>query len=480
MQVTATKEEGLSREFKVVVPADAINDKMDAKLKEVAGSVNLPGFRPGKAPVSLLKKRFGASLMGEILEGTVNESSAQVLTDRGIKPAGQPKIEIDSFDDGADLEYTMNVDILPEIVPMDFSTLELERLVAEVPEDDVQESLDQMANMNKTLTPIKGKRKSKAGDTLKFDFVGKIGDEAFEGGSAEDYLLELGSNSFIPGFEDQLIGSKAGEELDVTVTFPENYGAEHLAGKEAVFSCKVKEIQEGSPAEIDDELAKKMGAEDLEDLKAKIVEAKGGEYKQVSRMRLKRDLLDKLSDAHDFELPPGLLEGEYEAVKSGMEKSEEDEDAPADDMTDEEKEADYRRLAERRVRLGLLLAEVGQANNLQVTEEEVNRALMAEARRYPGQEQQVVEFFKQNPQMLQQFTGPLFEDKVVDFILEMAKVTDKTVSLEELTADPDEADAKPAPKKKAAPKKKSAPKKKPAAKKAEEAPAEEAEPEEGA
>ncbi|MGB0670914.1 MAG: trigger factor [Rhodospirillales bacterium] len=475
MQVTATKDEGLSREYKVVVPAETINSRMDSRLEELAGTVRLPGFRPGKAPVALLRKRFGASLMGEILEAAVNETSSQALSDNGIRPAQQPKIEITSFEDGKDLEYTISVEVLPVIEPMDFSTLKLERLVVAVPEEDVEKALENIAGQHKTLTTDASGRAAAEGDTVVIDFLGKIDGEPFEGGAAEGYGLELGSGSFIPGFEEQLIGAKAGDQMDVKVTFPEAYGAEHLAGKDAVFECKIHEIQTGEAAALDDELAQKMGATDLEDLKAKIRDSHAGEYKQIARMRLKRELLDRLAENHSFDLPPAMLETEIDGVKKQLEAQ------PAEDgdegKSDEEKAEEYREIAERRVRLGLLLAEVGHRNNLQIGQDEVSKALMAEARKYPGNEQQVIEFFQKNPQMLQQLTGPLYEDKVIDFIVEMAEVTERTVSIDELMADPDEDgdapnDAKPA-KKKAAAKKPAAKKK--AAPKAKKDDAEEAE-----
>ncbi|CCQ73885.1 trigger factor [Magnetospira sp. QH-2] len=466
MQATETLSEGLKREYKIVVPASELDQKVTARLKDAAKTMSLPGFRPGKVPVSLLKQRFGKSVMGEVLEETVNESSQKTMTDNELRPVMQPQIEIVSFDEGKDLEYTMAVELFPEFEPMDFASLSLERMVADIDEGEVDSALERLSEAYKESQPVKSKaRKAKKDDVLVIDFTGRLDGEEFPGGKAEDYNLELGSGTFIPGFEDQLIGSKAGEEKDVNVTFPEDYGAENLAGKEVVFSVVVKEIRETAPAAIDDELAKKAGKETLDELKQAIRDEQGKEYGNYSRAKLKRTLLDALADGHSFEVPAGMLEAEAKAVAKslqdeanaaeGVEPPAEGEEAPEPEVTDE-----HREIAERRVRLGLLLAEVGRLNNIEVTPDDVNKALMSEASRYPGQEKMVMDFYRQNPQMMEQIKAPIFEDKVCDYVIELAKVTDKPVSIEELMRDPDEedapkAEAKPA-KKKAAPKKKAA------------------------
>ena len=461
MQVTETKSEGLSREYKVAVPAQEIDERINDRLKDIAGQAQMPGFRPGKVPVSLLKKRYGDAVRGEVLEQTVNTSSQRMVSEQGIRPAGQPKIEVTSFEDGGDLEFTMTLDIMPEIEPVDFAKIELEKLVVKVDDKDVEEQLQRLADMHKDSQPISGDRASKKGDVLVIDFVGKIDGEAFSGGTAEGYNLELGSGSFIPGFEDQLVGKKAGTDVEVKVTFPAEYGAEELAGKDAVFECKIQEIRESVPVAIDDELAKKMGKDNLDDLKQAMAEERGREYGELTRMRLKRSLLDALADSHDFEVPPGLLEDEFNGIWEQFQQEkeqgnlEEEEAAKSDDEHREE----LQEIAERRVRLGLLLSEIGRQNEIQVGQDEINRALFQAAQRYPGQEQQVIEFYRSNPDAMQQLTGPLYEDKVVDYILELAKVSERSISLDDMLKEPEEAAKKKPAKKKASAKKKTAAKK---------------------
>jgi len=481
MQVTETKTEGLSREYTVQLPAKDIEEKVSNRLKEIATTAQLPGFRPGKVPVALLRKRYGPSIMGEILERAVNDSSQQALAEKGIRPAMQPEIEITSFDEGKDLEYTMNVQALPEITPVDFKTLELERWVPEISDDELKTALENIANSQKTSEPVSKKRKSKAGDIVVIDFTGSVDGEEFPGGKAEGYSLELGSNSFIPGFEDQLIGKTAGDTLDVKVTFPAEYGAADLAGKDAVFAVTIHELRETAPAAIDDELATKLGMENLEKLKEAITEEQSREFREVARMKMKRALLDMLADGHDFEVPSKLVDQEFESIWKQFEderkKAEENgEKADDDGLSDDDHKAEFRTIAERRVRLGLLLAEIGRVNEIQIAQEDLNKAVMEETRRYPGQEQEVMEFYQKNPEAMQQLSAPLYEDKVVDFIFEMSKVTDKKGSMADLMKaiekeEAEKADKKPAKAKKAkaaakSTAKKTAEKKKPAAKKA--------------
>lgn len=483
MQITETKSEGLSREFTINLPASEIEEKVTHKLMEIQRTAQLPGFRPGKVPVTVLRKRFGQSVLGEVLEAAVGDSSQQALSEKGIRPAMQPEIEITSFEDGKDLEYTMAVETLPEIELTDLAKIKLERLVPEAEAKDIDEALNNIAKAHQTSEPITGKRKSKAGDIVVIDFVGSVDGEEFPGGKAEDYQLELGSGSFIPGFEDQLVGVAAGTDTEVKVTFPAEYGATELAGKEALFKVALKEIREATPAAIDDELAKKTGMETLEQLRGSIAEEQAREYSSVARMRAKRLLLDELFEAHEFEVPGRMVDQEFEAIwaqyeqqKQAEAENAEGDAAQADDKAEEkaededEQREEFREIAQRRVHLGLLLAEIGRQNEIQVGQEEVNRAIMEEARRYPGQEQQVMEFYRENPQALENVTAPLYEEKVVDFILELADVTDKKVSVADfmatLEADNEEEEKKKKPaKKKAAPKKAAAKKKAPAKKK---------------
>jgi trigger factor len=465
MQVTETKNEGLSREFTIVVPANEFEEQVSSRLNELSKTVQLPGFRKGKVPVSLLRKKYGPNIMGEALDKTVQDTSAKVMSDNGLRPALQPKIEIVSFDEGKDLEYTLAVDVMPVIELGDFSKISVERVNAETDEAEVVKTLERMADAYKTSTPVAKARKAKAGDVLNIDFLGKVDGEAFPGGKAEGYDLELGSGSFIPGFEDQLIGQNVGAALDVKVKFPDEYGAENLAGKDAVFEVKINEMKESAPSAIDDELAKKAGMENLDALKAAIRDQHSQGFTQISKQKTKRVLLDALHDAYDFDLPAGLVEAEYESIQKAFDQAKEA-DQDVEEMTDEERETDFRSIAVRRVKLGLLFAEIGRANNIQITQDDLQKAILQEAQNYPGQEQMVFKYYQEHPEAMQQLSGPVFEEKVTDFILELAKVTDKIVSIEELLADDDEP-AKPA--KKAAAKKPAA--KKAAAKDADEKPA---------
>jgi trigger factor len=441
MQITETSAEGLKREFRVVVASSDIEEKVQTRLTEIGQQVRLPGFRPGKVPMTVLRKRFGSSVMGEVLERAVSDSSSQAMQERGLRPALQPKIEIVSFKEGADLEYKMNLELLPEIQPVDLSTLELERLRPEIPEDQVEQALQRIAEPHRKSEKVD--REAQSGDAVVIDFVGRIDGKEFPGGAAKDHKLVLGSSSFIAGFEDQLAGAKAGDKRDVKVTFPKEYGSEELAGKDAVFEVDVKEVQQLQPPAIDDDLAKEVGLESLEELRKMVRERIERDYQGVARQRLKRQLLDKLAENHDFPVPPGMVEFEFENIWKQLEQERANNKELAGEdagKSDDELKAEYRQIAERRVRLGLLLSEIGRANNINVTAEEVNRALMEEARRHPGYERQVVELYRNNEQALANLRAPLYEDKVIDFVVEMAKVNDKPVSPEELLAVENEGD----------------------------------------
>lgn len=463
MQVTETNAEGLKRDYKVVIPASEIDENVTARLTELSKTIQLPGFRPGKAPVALLKKKYGSSVMGEILEKSVGETSRKIITDNNLSPALQPKIEVTSFEEGGDLEFTMSVEVFPEVEPADFTKIKLERQIVPVDEKEIDESLQRIAESHKSSEPVTTKRKSKSGDIVVIDFVGKIDGTEFPGGKAEDYKLELGSGSFIPGFEDQLIGAKAGDQIDVKVNFPENYGAEDLAGKEASFDVTVKGLEEPKPAEIDDELAKKLGKDNLEDLKVAIREEHGRQYKDFSRSKLKRALLDELDALHTIDLPEGLIEQELQSINAQFADYKKNNPDDDDDQSDEDRQAEFEEMAKRRVKLGIILSEVGKRNNVEVAQEDINRAMMEQARQFPGHEQQMIDFLQQNPEAMQRLTAPIFEDKVIDSILESTTITDKEVTAEELLKQEEENEAK-ASKKKPAAKKKAAPKKKEAAK----------------
>jgi trigger factor len=439
MQITEKNAQGLKREYNVVIAASTIEERMNERLVEVGKQVSLPGFRPGKAPMNLLKKRFGQSVMGEVLDKAINDTAQSVITEKSLKPAMQPKIELVNFAEGKDLEFDVKVEVLPEIQSPDFKKIELEKWTAKVAEDAVQKSLQNMADANRSTKVVAESRKAKKGDVVVIDFVGKIDDVAFEGGTGFDTKLELGSGQFIPGFEDQLIGVIAGDRAVVNVTFPKDYGASELAGKDAVFTVTVKEIREYEDAKLDDEFAKKLGVESLTVLQSQTRELMQNNYDRVSRLRLKRNLLDKLSEIETFPVPEGMVDAEFDAIWRQIEQAKASNQLDAEDAkkSDEELRKEYRAIAERRVRLGLLLSDVGQKNNITVTPEELGRAVMEQATRFRGQEQAVVNYYKNTPEALESLRAPVFEDKVVDFILELAKVTTKEVSIEELEKDPE-------------------------------------------
>jgi len=430
MQVTELSAEGLKHQFKIVVPASDLSAKIDERLAEMAKTAALPGFRPGKVPVSLLKKQYGQALFGEAVEAAVNTSTAKAIEDRGLKPALQPRVDLKQLEEGKDVEFEVVVEVLPEIGKLDFSGIELERLKAEVPEKDIDEALERIAKANREQKPVDPPRPAQKDDAIKLDFVGSVDGVEFPGGAASDYTLELGSGSFIPGFEDQLMGAEVGKTVDVKVTFPAEYGAPELAGKDAVFKCTIKEIHEFVDKPADDELAKKTNFENLEAMRKAIGERIGQDYNQISRTMIKRQLLDKLAETHKFDVPEGLVESEFNAIWQRIEEAK----AKGEKLEgDEEKmRKEYRDIAERRVRLGLLLADIGRSNSIDVTPEELNQAVMREAMRYQGQERQVLEFFSKNAEAKDQLRAPIFEEKTVDFILELAKVSEKPVTPEEL------------------------------------------------
>ncbi|MEM6385276.1 MAG: trigger factor [Pseudomonadota bacterium] len=426
MQVTETLNEGLKRGYKLIVTADELDAKVNEKLAEAAPDIEMKGFRKGKVPMALLKKQFGERLLGEAMQESVDGAMAKHLEDSGDRPAMQPKLEMTSEDwkPGQDMEVAMSYEALPEIPEVDFSSIKLEKMVVEADDKAIDEALQNLADNAQNFEDRKKTSKSKDGDQVVIDFVGKVDGEAFEGGSAEDFPLVLGSNQFIPGFEEQLVGAKTGDEKAVEVTFPEEYGNKELAGKPAIFDVTVKAVKEPKPAEIDDELAKKFGADDLEALKGQISERLGAEYGGAARAVMKRALLDELDEAVSFDLPPSLVEAEAGQIAHQL-WHEENSDVEDHDHPEIEPTEEHTKLAERRVRLGLLLAELGQKAGVEVSDAEMTQAVMNQARQYPGQEREFFEFVQQNAQMRQQIQAPLFEDKVVDHIFEQAEVKDK-------------------------------------------------------
>lgn len=530
MNVTETSTEGLKRELKITVPAGELEDQITRRLGELGRSIRIPGFRPGKVPLNLLRKRYGPAVRHEVLESTLQGSSADAIREKNLRPALPPKVEIVSAAEGADLEYTMSLEVLPEMPEPDFSGLGLEKLSVEVPDEEIDRAVERMAEQQRKTEPVE--RPAEKGEVVVVDFVGRIGDTEFPGGKGENVSIELGTGQFIPGFEDQLVGAKADEDRTVNVTFPADYGVPDLAGKDAVFEVKVKEVKQKLPAAIDDSLAEAVGLENLAELRQEIRQRMQRDYDSIARQRLKRALLDKLAEKYEFPVPPGMVEMEFnqiwaqyqgekaardavaeraaaaeEGAKTGegpldagnviapeetalegasdrapasaeaahpnphphepashhatphpgsteepldaaaiiapeetaLEGASDTEPAAAaEDGEDEKTKEEYRRIAERRVRLGLLLAEVGRSNNISVSQEELNQALTQEARRHPGYERQVIDYYRNNPDAINNLRAPIFEEKVVDFIVELAKPEDRKVTPQELfSADAD-------------------------------------------
>jgi trigger factor len=434
MQITETLAEGLKREYQITITGADLDARVTDKLAEAQPEVAMKGFRKGKVPMALLRKQFGPRLLGEAMQEAVDGAMQGHLDESGDRPAMQPEVKMvnEDWKEGDDVVVSMSYEKLPEIPEVDFKALKLEKLVAKPTDEEIDEALKNLAENAQNFDTKKG-GKAADGDQVVIDFVGKVDGEAFEGGAAEDYPLVLGSGSFIPGFEEQLIGVKKGEEKAVEVSFPEEYGAEHLAGKAAVFDVTVKEVKKPVPAEVDDELAKKYGAEDLEALKGQISERIGAEYTGAARQVLKRKLLDQLDEQVSFDLPPSLVEAEAGQIAHQL-WHEENPDVQGHDHPEITPTEEHTKLAERRVKLGLLLAELGQKNEVTVSDAEMTQAIMMQARQYPGQERAFFEFIQQNQQAQQQIRAPLFEDKVVDFITELADVTEKEISKDDLKA----------------------------------------------
>ena len=443
LQIVEKSGEGLSRVYGVTVPAADLAEKLEARIAELTPQMKIKGFRPGKVPPQHVRRMYGKELMNEVVQQALAESSQKVLTDNNLRPAGEPDLKPETdiqavLDGKADLAYELSLDVMPDFEPTDLSKISLKRPVYEPTEKEVDEALADLAKQNRTYEPRTGKAvKAKKDDQVTIDFLGKLDGVAFEGGAGEDYDLILGSNSFIPGFEDQLIGAKPDSDVVVKVTFPEGYQAEHLAGKEAEFEVKVKAVKAPVDAPADDEFAKKLGVEGLDALKELLKTNLTQQFENASRFKLKRALLDVLDEKHDFPLPPRMVDAEFGAIWNQVEQDKERGALPEDDAkkSDEELRTEYRKIAERRVRLGLVLAEIGRANDVQVTDQELGQAMRMEAMRYGQQAQEVFNYFRDNPQAQAQLRAPIYEDKVVDFIVGKAKVKDQKVSKDDLMAE---------------------------------------------
>ncbi|MDJ1156740.1 trigger factor [Chelatococcus sp. SYSU_G07232] len=452
MQATQTLSEGLKHEFKVVVPAAELETKLTSELAGLKDRVRINGFRPGKVPLGHLRRLYGRSVMADVVQNAVNEANRKIVEENSLKLALEPQVvfpesreEVEAVMEAkGDLTYTVTLEVLPTFELKDLAGVELTKEVAEVAEAEIDAAVERMAKQNRTFSAKEGKGvKAAEGDRLTIDFVGTIDGEAFDGGSAQGIQVELGSGSFIPGFEDQLVGAKEGEERTVNVKFPESYMAQHLAGKDASFAVTVKAIEAPDALKIDDELAKAFGMESLDKLKDAVRESIGRDYAAQGRRKVKKALLDALDAQYSFDLPPSLVEQEFANVWRQVEADMKEQGKTfADEGTSEdEARPEYRKIAERRVRLGLVLAEIGEKADIKITDDEVTRAVVERARQFPGQEKLVWDYYRKNPQALAEVRAPIFEEKVVDHLLAQVKVTEKTVSKDELFADDDEEDA---------------------------------------
>ncbi|MBQ8481287.1 MAG: trigger factor [Alphaproteobacteria bacterium] len=434
MNVKEGKSKGLNKKYTVTIAAADFAAAVDKKLSSVAKNIKLPGFRAGKAPKSMIEQKYRPSVLGEVLDDMIRDASNKVIEDNKLRPAVTPDIKIEKFEDGKDIEFTIETEVLPEITLGDFSKISLKKYTAKVPAEEIEKAVKYMADSRRDTVKIEKDRAAKKGDVAVIDFVGSIDGKEFKGGKGNDYPLELGSNSFIPGYEDQLIGHKAGETIEVKTSFPENYHAKDLAGKEALFVTTIKELREYKPVEINDELAKSAGAKDLADLKKKIEERITEDYNSTARIKLKRDLLDALDKEYKFEIPQKLIDAEYEAIEKQYKHAKEHGHLDESEKNRDEKDvlAEYKEIALRRVKLGLLLSEIGTNAKITLTADDVNKAIMNEAKKYPGQEQMVFDYYVRNKEAVEALRAPAYEEKIVDHVLSLAKVADTEVSVEEL------------------------------------------------
>lgn len=434
MNVKEEKSKGLNKKYIVTLEASNFASEVDKKLEKVAKGVKLPGFRAGKAPKSMIEQKYRPSVLGEVLDDMIRDATNKLIADNNLRPAVTPDINISKFEDGKDIEFTVEVEVLPEIKLGDFSKISLNKYTAKVPAEEVEKAISYMASARRDSVKVEEDRETKKGDIAVIDFVGSIDGVEFAGGKGNSYPLELGSNSFIPGYEEQLIGKKVGDTIDVKTTFPENYHAKDLAGKEALFVTTIKEIREYKQTEINDEFAKTMGAENVEDLKSKIETRISEDYVSTARIKLKRDLLDALDKEYNFEIPQKLIEVEYNAIEKQYKDAKAKGQLDSSEKERDEKDvlAEYKEIALRRVKLGLLLSEIGNSAKISLSADDVNKAIMNEAKRYPGQEKMVFDYYLKNKEAIEALKAPAYEEKIVDYLLEQAKLTDKEVSVDEL------------------------------------------------
>ena len=440
MKITENKSKGLVKSFKVVIPAAEFNTEYKQKLVATTKKVKLPGFRPGNIPVNIVEQKYGQAIKGDTAEELIQKASRQTMTENKLKAAAEPKINIDKFEDGKDFEFSIEVEVLPDIKPVDFSKIKVEKLVADATDAEVDTALKRLASTHKETEVISEKRKTKKGDIVVIDFIGTIDGAEFRGGSGKDFYLSLGSNTFIPGFEEQLIGKDVGDKVSVNVSFPAEYHAKELAGKPAVFETTIKELRQYKEATLNDDFAKNFGQDNLDALKTLIKDELTKEYNNVSKIHLKRSILDALVPSCDFEVPQSMVDMEFDAIWKQFENAKKNGQLDEDEKKakEEDLKKEYKDIAIRRVKLGLLLAEIANQNDIRLKREDVQKALDAEMARYPGRQKEISEFYRKNPQAMEALQAPLFEEKVVNFIADKIQMTERKMTPEELYAfDPD-------------------------------------------
>ena len=445
MQVTETSSEGLKHEYQVLVSKNEVTGKISARLEELQKTIKINGFRPGKVPIGILRQRYVESVMGEVLQGMVDQTSQQVLEEKGVRPALQPQIEVKTFEEGKDLEYVLQVEVLPEIDCPELKSLKFTRLKSDPKDTEVDSAVERLAEQSRGFSEVKRARKSKSGEILVIDFNGMVDGESLESAQGTDYNLRLGNNSFLPGFDDEIIGLKPGEEKSVTVLLPDTYPDEKVRGSQAVFDILVKKHLEPDELKIDDDLAKKLGLDTIAALRdAAKAELQRG-YDEQSRNRLKREILDSFAEKYDFNVPSGMVEKEFEGIWGQFQQDMKQSDTDMEKLgkSEEELRSEYNDIAVRRIRLALLLSEIGRENDISVEREELNRAIIDQARRFPGREKEVADYFGSNPEALSSIHAPLFEDKVIDFVVEMAEISEELVTVEALYANPEDPVQKP-------------------------------------
>lgn len=443
MQITPVSKDGLNRKYSLVIPAADIEQQVEQELASLSHKVKLPGFRPGKVPMTVLKQRYGKDVMGDVVNNAVNNATRELFEKEKLRPAMQPDVKITKFEDGGDLELDIEFDILPEVGEVDFKAITIDTQVADIDEEEVQESLQRLAKASKHSHRAPEGTQVAMGDVVKIDFLGKREGRAFPGGAANGFQLELGAGQLIPGFEEQIVGMKEGDQRTIQVTFPKEYHSKDLAGQDAEFDITVHEVANMHVPNVDDHLAEVLGFKTLEDLTGAVRERLADEYKQMSRAKAKKALFDVLDSKVKFDVPQKMVELEFESIWQQIEQARKQGDESLAAKSEDELKKEYRAIADRRVKLGILLSDVARQNNLAITKEELSAAVMQQARQYPGQEDKVFEFYRKNPQQVDELRGPILEEKAVDFILELVKKNEKKVSVEELmSTEEEEASAK--------------------------------------